>query len=746
MLIKKFFKITLISICCIIILFAVIFIAFKILKISYNKNEYAEVESPIIITRDNKGIPSVEVKSINDLYFTLGYLHAKDRLRSIEYLRSIATGESNNYAGEDAPFLNELSSTMGFTKNAENIAAKLNDKEILALKNYVNGINYFAKSKNKRKWIIEDLLAILSMKEWANSFLVNKELIFNLPISKIESKKIIKDNDYLFFYNRDEINHILTLRKIKDIVEKYMCSFARGNSVYLPSALTSIDSDSFTTLNYEDSINIYPGWYLVKIKIGDNNIFAITYHGLPFIFSFKNNYFTLTQLNINADSQNFYLFDIEYKDSIQRYKISGATKDYITVRNPVYNNNELSSKIDWITDKGPVLSNLIKSAKTDAKILVIESIQPGVEYVKLMLNIPFETEIDTARKRLLLNDSTLKGFIISDINRAFKIYAGFVNQPNKNDMIFIDGSKSLQPSPWKFSSVMSISGYDYIGSDLSMSRNTMNYNIINKFKDERFNSLVIKNKVYDKDKVISLISDSYSIVGEKFTPIFNKMLESNPMTSSKLSLIYLNNWNLFAESKLQAPAIFYRTLTCYINESYRNIFGEDSEYNLNNAHLLYFDFFNQLINNNPMIFDKPESKGETKEKKFDIAFLNSMKSLNRDKGPLMENWTWGSLNSFNYEIPSVRTNFLRRVFFKAQKLQSKGGPDTVENIQLNGSFDLLSTTSFQSVMTNETMWFKMNLGYSTSILSDFYFGSNIIDKFENPGSQKQTYKTTIAPE
>ena len=247
---KKIFKIGTISICCMLIVLIIALIAFKILKISYNENEYAEVESKISVVRESKGIPSVEVKSINDLYFTLGYLHAKDRLSSLEYIRSIASGESDNYAEDDAPFLNELSSVLGFTKNAENIAARLADNEISALKNYVNGINYFAKNRSKRQWIIEDVLAILSMKDWANSFLNNRELIFNLPISKSASKKIFKDfdaNNYLFFYKEDEINHLLTLRKIKDVVEKYMCAFGRGNSLYLPSAITQAESDSFTT-------------------------------------------------------------------------------------------------------------------------------------------------------------------------------------------------------------------------------------------------------------------------------------------------------------------------------------------------------------------------------------------------------------------------------------------------------------------------------------------------------------------
>jgi len=123
-----------------------------------------------------------------------------------------------------------------------------------------------------------------------------------------------------------------------------------------------------------------------------------------------------------------------------------------------------------------------------------------------------------------------------------------------------------------------------------------------------------------------------------------------------------------------------------------------------------------------------------------------MKFLNRNMGPMMEDWTWGSLNSFNYEVIKKKTNLLQRIFIKQNMLKPAGGPDTVENIKLNAKFDITSVTSLQSVMTNDTMWLKMNFGYSTSRRSDFYYGSNIIDKFENLNSAKQAYRTTIVPE
>jgi len=754
MFLKKKLKITAIAVTAVILTFSIILlIAFNLFKISYNSNEKSDVDSLITITRDGIGIPVITAESVNDFYFALGYLHAKDRLNVIEYLKSIATGKSDKFAGDDAALLNKLSSTAGFTKDAEEIAAKLKEDEINALKSYVKGIN-FVLNKNhvrnfaNREWHIEDVIAILSMKEWANSYLNNKELIFNLQISKLQaSKNIFKDGRYLYFYNDDDVQYLYTIRRIKEIIEKYICSFARGNSIYIAPEYSISGSDAFTTLNYEDFSNVYPGWYPVRLELKGKKTFAISYNGLPFIFSFKNESVSLTQININADSQNFYLFDTEYQNSTPRYKSAGLWKEYKSVRIPSFNKDDIISELKWVTDKGPVFSELISSTRTDSRIMVIDSVHPGAEYISLMLKVPFETEIEKIRQSAFSNDSSLKCFIISDNKKAYKIYSGYMNQSDNNNLIFIDGSRALKPAPSKISIVKQISGIDYSGSDLisakDLSFNTGN-TIANQFKIEKFDSLLPKKKIYDDGHVKDIITDNMSVAAEKFIPIFKAIHEGNPLTSSKLSMIYFSDWDYSAKSGLQSPSIFYTTLSYYITESYKDDFGKDSDFNLNNAYLLYPDFLEQCLKRTSPVFDKPDSVINVKNREmvYDIAFLNAMRFLNRKEGPLMENWKWGQITKSSYKIPNVRLNFFSR-FFKVEDSPLSGGPDTIENLLQNSKFSTVSSTSFQSFMNKETLWFRMNTGYSTSMLSDFYYGDNIIKNFENMNAVSQTYKTTI---
>ncbi len=753
MLFKKKLKIVLYSIlAALIVLTLVLFLIYNFLKISSSSSEKNDIDFKIEITRDEKGIPSISVDSVNDFYFALGFMHARDRLDIIEYLRSIATGESSGFTGSDSLLIDNISKTAGFTKNAEALAENLSEDEKLALTNYVKGINHI-RGKNKlssifrREWRLEDVLAILSMKEWTNSYLNNTELIFNILDSKYQTAKApIKENRYLYYYSDDDHRHLYTLRRIKELIEKYISTFARGNTIFISPELSISGNDRFSTLNFEDSTEFYPGWYPLKLTIKGEKMSALTYNGLPFILAFNNGHLSLTQVNINADTQNFYLFDTETKEGAPRYKSAGSWKEFKTLRVPSFIDNQKSSNIKWITDNGPVFSDLISSVKSDTRILVIDSVHVGPEYLSLLLKLPFETDITAAKQNIIKNDSSLKCFLISDGEESYKIYSGYINQPDNGKNVFLDGSRSLKPRASKIVSVKNISGVDYAGSDLvSKSELPVSFRnfISNDFRIERFNSLLVKKNIYDIGQVTDIITDTKSVAAEKFIPVFSSILDNKLLTSSKLSRIYFSDWDLSAKSGIQSPAIFYTILGFYINEAYRDDFGKDADYNINNMHLLYPDFYDQCRGAIVNIFDRPETLNiEGREIIFDVAFLGAMRYLNRKEGPYMENWKWGNINKSKYSLPYRSSGIISRIFPIKEK-PNNGGPDTIENLVQNNRLSTVSITSYQSFTNNNSFYLKMNCGYSTAFFSDFYYGDNTLDEFQNIDNSPQIFKITI---
>ena len=750
---KKKLTISIISITAVsLILLAVLFITYKLLKISYNTSEKNVIDSQIIITRSSKGIPHIEAATVDDFYFALGYLHAKDRLDIMEYLRAIANGETDKFAANDSTLLNNISRTIGFTKNADDITAKLKKDEIQYLSSYVKGINHVRGNAHvgiiiSREWTIQDVLSIISMKEWANSYLNNVELIFNLDDSKLQLlKNLFDDNKYLHFYNEADNHYLYILRRIKEITEKYICTFLRGNAVYSGPEYSLTGTDSYISLNYEDSFNLYPGWYPLKATINGKKILAVTYNGLPFLLSFKNDNASLTQINVNADTQNFYFFESENKNNISQYKSAGKWQAYKTARIPAFANNGSASEIKWYTDKGPVISDLISSVKSDNRILVLESIQPGNEYISAMIKMPFETDIEKIKQLALVADSSLKCFIISDKNKAYKIYSGHINQTGNNNRIFTDGSKSFKAPLKKIAIASQIKTPDFIGSDIIPSKELpgLNQNVItNLFKMEHFNNLLLKKKQYNEDLIRDFITDDISVTAEKFIPLFKLMLENNVLTSAKLSKIYFSDWDFSTNRGLQAPSIFFTTLSYLTQETYRDKFGHDSDFNLASSYLLYPELYNQCQKKLTNIFDNTDTiKVESREMIFDIAFLSAMRFLNRKSGPYMESWRWGEINKATFNIHNAKSDIFSR-FMHVDDKQFSGGSDTIQNLTQNNKLSPISATSFYCYITDDALKFKMVSGYSISMLSDFFYGNTKIESFENLDVTTPVYKTVI---
>ncbi|HDP79416.1 MAG TPA: penicillin acylase family protein, partial [Spirochaetes bacterium] len=52
----------------------------------------AGLSGQVFITTDRFGIPHIEAAGKDDLYFALGFVHARDRLFQMEFLKRIAQG------------------------------------------------------------------------------------------------------------------------------------------------------------------------------------------------------------------------------------------------------------------------------------------------------------------------------------------------------------------------------------------------------------------------------------------------------------------------------------------------------------------------------------------------------------------------------------------------------------------------------------------------------------------------------
>jgi len=141
------------------------------------------------IHTDEHGLAHIKAKNIEDSYFGIGFLHAKERLWQMEFLRRISRGKLSELFGEKTLELDRFIKSIGINyiseKNAEFFM--YNSENSKKFQKYIDGINYYAtyyphpieyritfNSHNFKYWELADSVAITNFlsftfsQDWEN--------------------------------------------------------------------------------------------------------------------------------------------------------------------------------------------------------------------------------------------------------------------------------------------------------------------------------------------------------------------------------------------------------------------------------------------------------------------------------------------------------------------------------------------------------------------------------------------------
>jgi len=135
--------------------------------------EVAGLSAPVTITRDGRGVPTIDATTTDDLFFAQGYVTAQDRLFQMDLMRRAAKGDLAEIVGDVAVKRDRQQRILGIRAAAEKgaLAATVEDRQQFGA--YARGINAFIQSHrdrlplefrilhySPRPWTPEDSLAI----------------------------------------------------------------------------------------------------------------------------------------------------------------------------------------------------------------------------------------------------------------------------------------------------------------------------------------------------------------------------------------------------------------------------------------------------------------------------------------------------------------------------------------------------------------------------------------------------------
>lgn len=160
------------------------------------------VSDKINIYKSELGVSHVFAENENDMYFTLGYLHAQDRLWQMDIARRVAEGRLSEILGKDALDYDILFRTIGINKASENLFQKLSLKSKALLSSYCRGVNFFIENNSKQlplefdilnykpeEWKPEHSLMILRLMGWELNLSWYSDIMFGEIVKKFGFEK-----------------------------------------------------------------------------------------------------------------------------------------------------------------------------------------------------------------------------------------------------------------------------------------------------------------------------------------------------------------------------------------------------------------------------------------------------------------------------------------------------------------------------------------------------------------------------
>lgn len=93
------------------------------------------------ITRDSVGIPSIKAETRHDAYFSMGWVHAQDRMWQMEAQRRLGAGRLAEMVGEPGLASDRYMRTLGLYRAAERSLGALSEQTRSALQSYADGVN-----------------------------------------------------------------------------------------------------------------------------------------------------------------------------------------------------------------------------------------------------------------------------------------------------------------------------------------------------------------------------------------------------------------------------------------------------------------------------------------------------------------------------------------------------------------------------------------------------------------------------
>jgi len=659
-----------------------------------------ELNDDVEIFFDERGVPHIFAQNDYDLYFTQGYITARDRLFQMELQIRAAGGYMAEWLGDDLIEYDKNQRRLGMVYGAEQAMKEIGSNPVVsnAVNAYADGVNTYIKSLTFENLPLEYKILDAEPAEWKP---INTAILLKYMTQMLAARsEDVRTSNTMAHLGEDFVNQFLSSRPelmdpivpedtdwnfeppaadapevlhqpaFTDQIELWQPHPFNGSNNWVVDGSKTEGGYAMLSNDMHLNMSMPSIWYEIQLHTPDQNVYGVSLQGTPTVIVGFNEYIAWGSTNTGADVMDWY--EITFKDEERSHYLHDDEWLPTEERIEVIQSKSGATVQDTIifTHHGPVY-------ETREETPVTETIQRD-HALKWIGHEP-SNELLTFYK---LN----RGKNYQDFKAAFETYKAPAQNMNYAG---VDGNISVQtggkfPLKWEFQgrtvSNGSDSRYDwneyipYEHNPFSLNPERGYLSAANQYpvaedypyylgdsfapfeRGKRINDRLREMENITVDDFSDLLMDSYSYHAQRALPPMLEAISSQSLEESEQNLIReLQNWNYENLRDSIAPTIFRE----WWRELYKAIWSNKFDPNIP-MRQPDRDVTVDLIVNNPDSpwFDNPETdQTETFSDLVFPAFNQALNNLKERFGVSQENWKWGFYNntSLNHigQIPGL---------------------------------------------------------------------------------------------